>query len=730
MLLARKISVVFAFFLITASFSHGQKNVSDSLKTILSHTQNDTVYVETLNKLSKIYRWQNPIMALDYAVKAEKIAKNCNYHNGLALAYHNIGALYANKGNNKLALEYYKKCFKLYQLYNNKLGLANVQGNMGLIYRRQKNYTKALELHNKSLIIKKQLNDTIGIAYSYGNIGLVFSEQGKYDKALIHFYNSLRLKETLNDKYGMANSYGNIGVIYFEIESYDQAQVNLERSLMLFKKIGNKTGIAESLLYLGEIYRIQNLNSKAIDALNQSLEINKEKENIEGIADAYLKIGKIKASVGNYYQAYSNYINSLNYYNKIPNPQGIVNSKLLLAKYYLHFNDFDNAKVHLKKALIIAQKQSFLKQEYEISKLLAGIYLKQENYYRASKILFNATILLDSLSIKSMAKEVTQIQMQYDFDKKMQQKEIEAMRIEANNRLHIQKTKMVRNIIAAFFVIALIVSILIYKSSINIKKQNETLEKQKNLINKQLVELQEQKNSLEKANHTKDKFLSIIGHDLRNPFNAINSFVALVTEQPHKLNDDMLMKYLFLIKDAGANAMNLLDNLLEWAKTQSGEIVAQKEEVLLNYILRGNVLLIKEMARQKNIEIIEELKGNPSVYIDKNMINTVIRNLLSNALKFTNTKGKIWIKTIIKNNEIKVVVQDTGVGISDDMLSTLFEPGVIKKDVNGMASSGLGLILCKEFLHQHKQELRVDSKIDYGTAFWFYLPLADDNTDG
>ena len=728
MILTKKISAIFSLFLISVSFLQAQSQ-TDSLKSVLSHTKNDTIYVETLNKLSKIYRWQNPVLALDYAVKAEKIAKNNNCHSGLALAYHNIGALYADKGNNQLALENYNKCFKLYQLYNNKTGLANVYGNMGLIYRRQKKYDKALEFHNKSLKIKKLLNDSIGIAYSYGNIGLVYSEQGKYDKALIHFYNSLRLKESLNDKYGMANSYGNIGVIYFEIESYDQAQVNLERSLMLFEKTGNKTGIAESLLYLGEIYKNQNMNNKAIEALNQSLEINKQKGNIEGIADAYLKIGKIKASMGNYYQAYNDYINSLHYYEEIQNLQGVVNSKLLLAKYYFHFNDLENAKAQLKKALLIAKGHDFIKEECEILKLLANIYLIQENYFRASKILLQANLLSDSLSIKNMDKEITQIRMQYEFDKKMQQKEIEAMRINASNKLHIQKTNMVRNIIAAFFLISLIISIAFYKNSVNIKKQNETLEKQKNLINNQLKELKEQKNTLEKANHTKDKFLSIIGHDLRNPFNAINSFVALVTEQPHELNDDMLMKYLFLIKDAGANAMSLLDNLLEWAKTQSGEIVAQKENVLLNYILRGNVLLIKEMARQKNIELIEDLQGNPSVLIDKNMINTVIRNLLSNALKFTNSNGKIWVKTIIKNNEIKVIIQDTGVGISEEMLSTLFEPSVIKKGLNGMASSGLGLILCKEFLLEHNQELRVDSKINYGTAFWFYLPLVNDNNE-
>lgn len=719
-----KLKLTTLLFLFATLFNLQAQNNADSLITLLSQTQNDTLYVDILNQLSKTYRWNNPILALDYAVKAEKIAQNCNFHEGLTLAYHNIGALYADKGNNELALEYYNKCFKLYQLFDNQIGLANTYGNMGLIYRRQKNYDKALEYHNKSLEIKKELHDSIGIAYSYGNIGLVYTEQRKYDKALIHFYNSLRLKETLKDKYGMANSYGNIGIIYFEIESFDQAQVNLERSLMFFEETKNKTGISESLLYLGEIYQHQKKYDKAIDALNRSLELNKERENIEGIADAYLKIGKINIAIEKPYQAYENYINALEYYEKKQNQKGMVHSRLELAKYYIGFDDLENAKAQLKRALKIVEKQGYTKEDYEISKLLADIYLTQENYYKAATILKRANMLSDSLCVSNLDKEITQVQMQFEFDKRMQQKELDAVLLNNKHQLRLQKTKLFRNIFISVLLVITIIAFFINKRSIETKNKNKILETQKKQIDIQIAELKEQKSALEQANNTKNKFLSIIGHDLRNPFNAINSFVSLVAEHPKKMDDETLMKYLFLIKDAGANAMSLLENLLEWAKTQSGEIVAHKETVSINYILRGNVLLIKEMARQKNIELIENLEGNPSVHIDKNMINTVIRNLLSNALKFTNNGGNIWVKTIINNDEVKIVVQDSGVGISDDLLINLFEPGVIKRGLDGMASSGLGLILCKEFLLQHRQELRVDSKLNFGTTFWFYLPLS------
>jgi two-component system sensor histidine kinase/response regulator len=212
---------------------------------------------------------------------------------------------------------------------------------------------------------------------------------------------------------------------------------------------------------------------------------------------------------------------------------------------------------------------------------------------------------------------------------------------------------------------------------------------------------------------------------LRNPFNAINGFVAKVMEHPQQTEEGTMEKYLQLIKDAGSSAQSLLENLLEWAKNQSGELHAKKEKITLNYILRGNMLLIKEMATQKRITLTEELEGNPLVVIDKNMINAVIRNLLSNALKFTLNGGTIMVNTTIKESEVKVAISDTGIGISPEQLSILFEPNTIKNGVGGIGTSGLGLILCKEFLEKHQQELRVESVVDGGTVFWFYLPLTD-----
>ncbi len=700
----------------------GQNNV-DSLKMLLTTTNIDTVHIKTLNKLSKELRWSDPVLAMEYAIKAEKKSTKNNYKTGLAIAYHNIGAIYADKQNNELALEYYNKSLKLERELKNKIGIANSCGNIGLIYRRQRKFEKAIEYHNQSLKLKQELNDTIGIAYSNGNIGIIFTEQGKYDKALIHFYNSLRIKESLNDKYGMANSYGNIGNIYFKIASFDQAKVSLQRSYRLFKEINNKAGIAISSLHLGDIYFNQVSYNKAIAAYNRSLEIYIEQGNIKGIADSYIKLGDVYYAQGKINLAKDDFTKSLEFYKKSSNTNGIISARILLAKYYKRIESYDLSEMQLRESIRLANKDIFLEHEKEALNILADILLLQEQYIEAANLLVKSREITDTLHNEKIISEVTKIQMQYDFDNRLKEKAYQEKSNKLVQELRLKRVTYVRNISIIGFILVLIISCILIVYMRLVRKKNKLLEKQKMRIANQVVMLDEQKQKLIQVNRTKDKFMSIIGHDLRNPFNAINSFVSLVTDQLIDFDKDVFKKYLLLIKDAGNNAQSLLENLMEWGMNQSGELKTQLNEVVLNDIIRGNLLLIKELAKQKNIQIIEKLEDSPFVVIDKNMINTVLRNLLSNAVKFTPEKGSITLKTQVGINEVKVIVEDTGIGMSENQLHNLFEEGLYTNLETGVSSSGLGIVLCRDFLQQHNQKLHAKSHVGNGSVFWFFLPL-------
>jgi signal transduction histidine kinase len=694
---------------------------TDSLAYILDNIKNDTVCINTLNKLSIFHQKDNPQLSLKYALNAERIAKRCDYNKGLAIAFYTVGNIYADKKNNELAINSYKNCIDIYLKNSNKIGLSNTYNNLGEIYNSQHYYNTALDYFNKSLKINIEIQDSNKISNSYLQIGLIYTYQDKYDKALINFYKSLRIKEALNNKQGIANSYLNIGIIYFNIESYDQSIINLEQGLRLFENINNSEGIAESLLYLGRIYIIQKQYQRAANTLDASLNINKKRGNKKGMADAYLKIANIDMLIGNKSDALNNYDKSLKLYTAVNSYIGIINTRLELAKYYFSIKNLSEAKKQLDDILTLAKKHKLLKQELEISKLYAHIYMEQNRFEEASLMLLKSNTIADSLYNRNKIKERDRLKAKYEFDKNLYIKELNNIKQEAVDKLHIQKLKAIQYIVILFLILVTIIVFLILKKSIDIKKKNNILEAQQKQINQQLEELKYRKQALKQANSTKAKFLSMIGNDLRYSFNRINSFISPIIESDNETNPKKISKYIYLIKDAGLNAMSMLDNILEWAKYNNDSFTAHKQNVLINDLLRGNALLIKQQTQQKSINIIEELEGNPTVHIDINMINSVIRNLLSNALKFTNTGGEIWIKTVIKNDEVKVVIRDTGIGLTTEELDSLFE--IDKKTTINLRSTRLGLILCREFLSHHRQELMVDSKIDFGTTFWFYLPI-------
>lgn len=237
--------------------------------------------------------------------------------------------------------------------------------------------------------------------------------------------------------------------------------------------------------------------------------------------------------------------------------------------------------------------------------------------------------------------------------------------------------------------------------------------------------LKESEAELRELNAQKDKFFSIIAHDLRSPFNGVLSLSQLLVEQIKEKDYSGIEYYANLMWQSSERAMNLLMNLLEWAQSQTGRIGFNPEFFELHGFLEDNILLFQDIAAQKNISIKRSFAGKIPVLADKHMISTVMRNLISNAVKFTYSGGEINIKVQKSQTEIVIAVSDNGQGISKARLEKLFRidqsdstPGTANEK-----GTGLGLVLCKEFIERHKGKIWVESVEDKGTSFSFALPL-------
>jgi PAS domain S-box-containing protein len=268
------------------------------------------------------------------------------------------------------------------------------------------------------------------------------------------------------------------------------------------------------------------------------------------------------------------------------------------------------------------------------------------------------------------------------------------------------------------------------KKSEDLQETNRLLENRQKEILIQSEELAEQTQNLlminaelERLNRTKDKFFSIIAHDLRNPFNAIIGFSELLRHDYYEMDNQHKLSVLELISVSSHTAFNLLENLLEWARTQTDNINYKPENFELGEIAQTVVDLNCGTALKKGIILKNEVREEVHVHADKNMINTVLRNLVSNAIKFSNPSGEIVISVKPNKEIVEVNVSDNGIGMDRESLNKLFRIDTYYSTAGTMGESGtgLGLIICKEFIEKNNGRIKANSEKGSGTTITFTL---------
>lgn len=229
---------------------------------------------------------------------------------------------------------------------------------------------------------------------------------------------------------------------------------------------------------------------------------------------------------------------------------------------------------------------------------------------------------------------------------------------------------------------------------------------------------------LKELNANKDKLFSIIAHDLRSPFNSIIGFSNILSEQVKNKDMEGIEKYADIISTASQNAMDLLSNLMEWASSQSGKILFLPKTLDVNTLINENVNFYRDIAKQKSITISNTTITPLFVKADRAMINTVLRNLISNAIKFTPFNGTVEVSSEMKDNKVKVAIRDTGVGLSETAIKKIFslDSHDSKLGTQNEKGTGLGLMLCKEFIDKHQEKIWIESELGKGAVISFTLP--------
>jgi signal transduction histidine kinase/ligand-binding sensor domain-containing protein len=271
------------------------------------------------------------------------------------------------------------------------------------------------------------------------------------------------------------------------------------------------------------------------------------------------------------------------------------------------------------------------------------------------------------------------------------------------------------------------------KQAEELNKSNTLLEERQNQIENQSEELMSQKeallemnNKLYELNASKDKFFSIIAHDLKNPFNTILGLSELLKDEIKSGNLETIDEYSGMIYSSTVQTLRLLENLLEWANSQRGKISFNPIPIKLRELFNEEFSVLNDMARGKNIEFKSSFSDNLTIIADKNMIRTILRNLISNAIKFTHKNGKVEVKAMIINNQVEISVSDSGIGMTKETMAKLFriDANLSTRGTEDEKGTGLGLFLCKEFVEKHGGKIWVESESGKGSVFKLVLPSA------
>ncbi len=256
------------------------------------------------------------------------------------------------------------------------------------------------------------------------------------------------------------------------------------------------------------------------------------------------------------------------------------------------------------------------------------------------------------------------------------------------------------------------------------RKTNRVLKKNIEEINKSNKLLQESESSLKILNATKDKFFSIVAHDIKNPFTALYSLTGYVSKNFDSYQHQDLKKYFEMIHSSAEELLELLENLLYWSRSQRGKIEFTPTNFYLDSIAQKIISLQKMTADKKNIKIISSVEPSLQVFADQDMLTTILRNLISNAVKFSNVGGVVIIMAEKGSTTTTISVIDNGIGISKQDIEKLFRIDIhySTSGTSEEVGSGLGLILCHEFVEKHNGRIWVESELGKGSTFKFTIP--------
>jgi len=648
------------------------------------------IFFVLLNVLSILPQW-NSILAKD--IISQKYKENQQKIEILLDSYN-------NSHDSKQKLEYLDQIILIANHGQLKKSEANALYLSGVEWKKRGEYSEALEKINLSLLIYKELEDVPNIVKVKTELADVYRSISRFNEAISILESSISYYKVEKDTIQLAQIHNRFAAIYLELFFNSYNYKTIYKDSASSKK--------EFLDKMNQFPILKNYYSKILYHLDLSNRYAKFKE-IKSLLISNLIInGQFDIVCYDINNGIAKFDYALKLIEetgiKDEKPLALINKARVLGVWRM--NKPQEAIKMAYEALELATKMQIRIYIFMATNVLHENYYAINDYKNAYKYLTNSANLFNQLRSENTTIKLQSTNIH---------KKIEAREKEIQHKKNQQKILLI-----SIFALTVLFSLFIIVLMVKNQKQKKLLV---DLHEKSLI-ISNQNNELHSLIAEKDRLFSIIGHDLRTPFNSILGFGELIYEDSNQLTKEEIQTYSSYIVQSSKNTLYLLENLLIWAKLQQNRIVFDPKELNLQKVINEVVLLLREPLKDKLITLNNNISDFSFVFADEEMLKTIFRNIIGNAIKFSYKNGTIDISSSETGSVTKISIQDHGIGMKFEDLEKLyqFDTTVIRTGTQNEKGSGMGLIISKEIVEKHGGTIWVESTEGVGTTFFFTIP--------
>jgi len=562
-----------------------------------------------------------------------------------------------------------------------------------------------------------------GRAESWRMIGNTYEMIGSYHEMLSAYRRSRQIADSIGNAAQVAKVNVNIALFYRQLGEYDEALRQMESDSTVYHDNGDSTQLAYVYSHLSDVHYHRHQYDEALAYARKSMEVAVAIKDSLAFASFTNDIGKVLAAKGLYREAMASHLRSMDYYRRTDDKLGETETFNHLAHASLLLKDRSAALRYAFQGLALARQLRRKKDIMELGQVLAEIYQAKGEYATALRYFQLYKHYSDSLFSEQIRKQSFSLETRYEYERKTDSIQQAVAKKELIQQ-HTDRNHALQNVIAIIFILFLImVALLLQRSRSASKKSNKELCDKNKEIELQKEAMEHQAVQLLLNNQQKDKLFSIIAHDLRGPLNSLKGVLDFLKE--NRLSDAEIKSMMDELRRNVDYSSELVGNLLFWASSQLSGVVAAPVCLPLHQLVDDILPLYTKQSGEKHILLKNDIDERLTAYADKDMIQVVLRNLISNAIKFCRKGDSITITGRRTGDHVEVCVADNGIGIKEEILSKIRrKESITTYGTAREKGTGLGMLLCREFTEVNGGKFRIDS--EWGKGSWFYFTIPAD----